>query len=464
MADRDVTPSDADVERSARWLDRDIRRAARAAPSEIDERVHRRLGHLVTHARNHSPLFGELYAAVPPEPRVDDLPITTKPWLMERYDLWATDRRVTSAAVDDYVARADPGSRDFLGDYMYSESSGTSGATGRFVTERSALKVLHALRSRLPRPSATTLLRVARKRGRSAAIINDRGHHMGAVYYRRADGGARAGRILVPVTDPISVIEAALEDCDPASISSYGSVLAQLAERQIAGHLNVDPAVLIPFSETVTDPTRRRLLTAWPNATVAEQYVANECMFISARCSHGAHHLNADWVILEPVDVAGRPVPQGTTSHSVLLTTLFRRVQPIIRYDLGDRVRFHEHQCPCGSRLPAFDVLGRTGHLISLQTQGGQVSISPTVLTVALDDLEDVVTSQLAIDSDDHVTVRLTARHGADAEAVGAHAAGCLWAVFRDAGAPSVSVRALVEDPVRGPGGKIPRTIDHRPT
>ena len=462
MADRGVPPSVADVDRSARWLDRDVRRAARATVAEVDARAHRRLRDLVDHARRHSPLFGELYADVPSDSRLDDLPTTTKQWLSERYDLWATDRRVTSAAIDEHVRRDDPGPRDFLGEYMYSESSGTSGVTGRFVTEAAALKVLHALRSRLPRPSATTLIRVARKRGRSAAIINDRGHHMGSVYYRRADGGARSGRALVPVTDPISAIEAALEACDPASVSSYGSVLTQLAERRIAGHLDIDPAVLIPFSETVTDSARRRLMTAWPNATIIEQYVANECMFISARCSHGAHHLNADWVMLESIDAGGRPVPPGTTSHSVLLTTLFRRVQPIIRYDLGDRVRFYEHPCPCGSRLPAFDVRGRTGDLVSVRTPGGVVTVSPTLLTVVLDDLEDVVTSQVTIDADDHVTVRLTGRHGADADAVVADASAGIRAAFADAGAPSMTVRAIPDEPVRGPGGKILRVVDRR--
>lgn len=49
-------------------------------------------------------------------------------------------------------------------------------------------------------------------------------------------------------------------------------------------------------------------------------------------------HLNADWVILEPVDAALRPVPPGNPSHSTLLTNLANRVQPIIRYDLGDSV------------------------------------------------------------------------------------------------------------------------------
>ena len=61
--------------------------------------------------------------------------------------------------------------------------------------------------------------------------------------------------------------------------------------------------------------------------------------------ARGSMHLNADWVILEPVDRAYRPVPPGVMSHTVLLTNLANRVQPIIRYDLGDSVVIEPDPC-----------------------------------------------------------------------------------------------------------------------
>lgn len=57
--------------------------------------------------------------------------------------------------------------------------------------------------------------------------------------------------------------------------------------------------------------------------------------------------MNADWVLLEPVDERHRPTPPGVPSHTVLLTNLANRVQPLIRYDLGDSVTLLDRPCQC---------------------------------------------------------------------------------------------------------------------
>jgi phenylacetate-coenzyme A ligase PaaK-like adenylate-forming protein len=46
---------------------------------------------------------------------------------------------------------------------------------------------------------------------------------------------------------------------------------------------------------------------------------------------------NSDCCIVELVDEANQPVPDGTPSAKVLLTTLTNRLQPLIRYELTDR-------------------------------------------------------------------------------------------------------------------------------
>jgi phenylacetate-coenzyme A ligase PaaK-like adenylate-forming protein len=52
-------------------------------------------------------------------------------------------------------------------------------------------------------------------------------------------------------------------------------------------------------------------------------------------------HVNADWVIWEPVDAQGHPTPLGGLSHSTLLTNLANHVQALIRYDVGDQITVH---------------------------------------------------------------------------------------------------------------------------
>ena len=71
-------------------------------------------------------------------------------------------------------------------------------------------------------------------------------------------------------------------------------------------------------------------------------------------------HVSADWYIFEPVDRNYRLVLRGEPSHTVLMTNLANRVQPLIRYDQGDSVTLRPDACPCGSPLPAIRVVGRT--------------------------------------------------------------------------------------------------------
>ena len=86
-------------------------------------------------------------------------------------------------------------------------------------------------------------------------------------------------------------------------------------------------------------------------------FAASEFQAIAIECEQEWLHVNSDWVILEPVGVDHQPTPLGEPSHTVLLTNLANRVQPLIRYDLGDSVLARPDPCPCGNPLPAIRVL-----------------------------------------------------------------------------------------------------------
>jgi hypothetical protein len=101
---------------------------------------------------------------------------------------------------------------------------------------------------------------------------------------------------------------------------------------------------------------------------VTDNYSASEAIGMTFECRRRQLHVNADWYILEPVDEAYEPVPPGQPSHSVLVTNLANRVQPIIRYELGDSITVSPARCPCGSPLPAIRVEGRTDEILSFLT------------------------------------------------------------------------------------------------
>ncbi len=82
----------------------------------------------------------------------------------------------------------------------------------------------------------------------------------------------------------------------------------------------------------------------------------------------GVHHLHADLHTLEILETdADRPVPPGETGRLVF-TTRARRGQNLGRYVIGDLGRALPDPCPCGSRAPRFELLGRLGDVMRVAT------------------------------------------------------------------------------------------------
>ena len=75
--------------------------------------------------------------------------------------------------------------------------------------------------------------------------------------------------------------------------------------------------------------------------------------------AHGQMHANTDWALLEPVDRHYQPVPPRQPSATTLLMHPGNRVQPLIRYDLGDQIALDNLPCARGSPLP---VIHASGH------------------------------------------------------------------------------------------------------
>jgi phenylacetate-coenzyme A ligase PaaK-like adenylate-forming protein len=130
----------------------------------------------------------------------------------------------------------------------------------------------------------------------------------------------------------------------------------------------------------------RQQIGAALGCRVRDAYGASEAFSIAAPCEHGTLHVNSDWVIVEPVDRLYRPVRPGELSHTTLVTNLANLTQPLIRYDLGDRVTWLDTPCPCGSPFPAIRVEGRRDDLLQMEDGAGRaVMLLPLAVETVLE-------------------------------------------------------------------------------
>jgi phenylacetate-CoA ligase len=165
-------------------------------------------------------------------------------------------------------------------------------------------------------------------------------------------------------------------------------------------------------------------------------------------------HVNADWAILEPADANYQPTPPGQQSHTVLLTNLANRVQPILRYDLGDSVRARPDPCDCGSPLSAIEVQGRTADVLTFATaQGDRVTITPLTLSALLDRIPGVELAQLVQTAPAALRLHLLPAATANPEDVWQRALAELDHVLTRQGL-AVSLERAADPPRPSPSGK----------
>lgn len=349
-----------------------------------------RLDLLVRYAREHSPFYRQLYAHLPPDPALQALPRTTKAALMRRFDDWATDRRITHAAVTRFLSDPARVGQPFLERYGVWKSSGTSGREGIFVQDPESMAVYDALVAAQLEEApwdAGAATRAFACGGRAALIVATGDHFASIASWERVKRACPSLEArCFGVLEPLHRLVDQLNDWQPAFIAGYPSVLQMLAQEQLAGHLDIRPALAWCGGETL-EPAARHAIEAAFACGLMNEYGASECLSIAHECREGWQHLHAEWVVLEPVDREGLPASPGELSHTVLLTNLANWTQPVIRYDLGDRIVSAEGPCPCGSELPAFKVAGRADDTLALRAHGGGVvHLAPLAVTTVIEE------------------------------------------------------------------------------
>jgi putative adenylate-forming enzyme len=366
-----------------------LTRAGGVAAIEAARR--RRFDALVRFARTHSTFYRETYRALPQYGfGPAKLPVVTKSALMARFDDWVTDREVKLTAVEAFLADRKHIGERYLDRYIIWKSSGTTGIPGIYVQDADAMATFDALMAvhvQPPRFAAQYAWSVLAEGGR-AALVAATGDHFASVasWQRVCQGNPWVAARSFSILDPLPRLVADLNEYQPLFLASYPTMLALLAEEQKAGRLKIRPMQIWSGGECLGRSTRVEIERTFACPLVNE-YGASECMSIAFGCSEGWLHVNADWVLLEPVDSEYRPTVHGEPSHTVLLTNLANRVQPIIRYDLGDSVIATVDPCACGCPLPAIQVEGRRDDVVSLRAADGSVvRLLPLALTTVVEE------------------------------------------------------------------------------
>jgi phenylacetate-coenzyme A ligase PaaK-like adenylate-forming protein len=403
-------------------------------------------------------------------PRLDQVAPVEKAELMQHFDDWATDRQISRAGIDAFLREPAHLGDAYLGRYLVWTSSGTTGEPGIFVQDEQSLAAFDALDALRLHGGPSALLPWPAWGGlpRYAFVAATGGHFAGVASIARLQRMADAFALmpwLVPkvqtfsVQQPLATLARELQAFGPTVLITYPSCADALAQTQAEGTLQLALSEVWLGGEQLSAEQRTHIRTAF-GCRVHNNYGSSEFYAMAWECAEGCLHLNHDWLILEPVDRQLRAVPPGEVSHSVLLTNLANRTQPLLRYRLSDSLRFLPDGCACGSRFPAIEVQGRADHTLVLHdTQHREVKLLPLALATAIEEGAQVTRFQLLCTAPDRLELRFEAGQP-DPDAAFGRAHAALRAFLATHGLQGVQVAHGRAPPLRGGrSGKLHRVL-----
>jgi phenylacetate-CoA ligase len=170
------------------------------------------------------------------------------------------------------------------------------------------------------------------------------------------------------------------------------------------GLVPFSPKSIVVGAEKLHDFQRAEIEAVF-RSKVFETYGSREFMLIGAECDrHTGLHLTSEHLIVEVLDDAGEPVPDGGEGN-VVITDLYNFAMPFIRYANGDRAVAGFDACTCGRGLPLLrKVVGRRLDVIT--TPDGR-KIPGEFFPHLVKDFEAVRRFQVVQVAPDRITVQL---------------------------------------------------------
>ena len=408
-----------------------------------------RLRDLRSYALARSPFYQRFHAGLEAK-SLADLPVLTKAELMGNFDEVVTDRAIRLKDVETHLGEI-AGDLRFRDRYRVVSTSGTTGLRGIFLSDPSEWAQVIASYARAQEWAG--IVPSLRHPVRLAVVSTTKPWHQSARVGTSVKSPL-APTLRLDATESLTTLVTRLNEFRPDSLVAYASMQRVLAQEQLGGRLRIAPKAIFSASEVLTPETRRLIGDAW-GIKPFDVYAATEPAGIASECElHAGLHLYEDLVITEVVDERGRPVPPGETGDRLLVTVLFSRTQPLIRYELSDSVVPSARTCPCGRTFRLIEsIQGRSEDVLHIPAvDEGIAAIHPNVIHDVLDLIH--VGEWQVVQEPDAIRL-LIARPGTGFD--GRSTVEALSQALRNAGAAPVGITWSAVDSIpRSGSGKAP--------
>ncbi|WP_028572843.1 phenylacetate--CoA ligase family protein [Desulfonatronum lacustre] len=257
-----------------------------------------------------------------------DLPIISRTMVLDNFDALITDPSITRKSVEEFLSNDTNPQNRFRGNTVM-HTSGTTGVPGIFLYSKKEWSFIAALVvARISQPVFRPFNKLR------LAFLGKTGGHYGGVTLT-----SDAPKLLYNTSffnpEDIQSLISGLNEFQPDIISGYAGTIYQLALAKADGRLKIKPERLQSSGEVLTDNMRQAIERAF-NQDVIDLYACCESIVMGIQKSGSEpFHLFNDWHHFEVIDEKDNLVPEGTQG-SLLVTPLYKTLQPLTRYRLSD--------------------------------------------------------------------------------------------------------------------------------
>ncbi|MCJ7571832.1 MAG: hypothetical protein MUO82_08155 [Candidatus Thermoplasmatota archaeon] len=296
---------------------------------------------------------------------LEKIPTVDKNNIMQHFDDVLTVDDLKKKELLEFIDESKNPDDLFKNKYHVIHTSGSSGKVGIFVYTKKEWDTFY--------PYITKLFNFNFKRNKSAFIGATGGHFTGNSFISWSGKGLTSlfcKPLILDVNEPIDEIIRKLNDFQPDILGGYFNSLKILAKKQEQSLLNIKPKTLTNCGEGINQKDKKYITKIF-NAPMSNLYGFAECVV----CGFGKDEYNGIYLI---DDIS---LIEDKEDH-ILLTNLFNKTEPIIRYRIDDYVKIKNDVKDILPFTLVEDIVGRAEFVIWFENNEGKMDfIHPLIFT-----------------------------------------------------------------------------------
>ncbi|HUU29201.1 MAG TPA: hypothetical protein VM123_15455 [archaeon] len=311
-------------------------------------RLNSLLRHVMTNSRFYRRYYSEHGITIDRVEDIElkDIPLIDKKIMMENFDDLVCDPALKKEELERFIMDPSNKGKKYKGSYTVIHTSGTSGRIGLFVYKDKELDIILAMD--IARFSKSRINPLRKIKVVFFGAID--GNYAGVSLMRYVPRFV-SKMIYLDILAPLEEVVRTLNDFQPELLVTYNSGAYILAQEQLKGSLNIRPKKITGSADPCTPKMRETIREAF-GIEPFNCYLASESIGMAAECEyHDGLHLFDDWHCFEVLDKNMNPVSHGRLGNLVI-TTLYKCAQPLIRYKMSDLLGIEDTPCRCGWPFP----------------------------------------------------------------------------------------------------------------